>query len=59
MVFSDLLQGNQFQCGQCLDKIHQRKTEEFYEQKSVIVEITLNKLQYGNGVYCAVDEHMK
>lgn len=59
MVSSDLLQAKYSQCSQCFNEIHQRRTEKFYEEKSVIAEITLNKLRNSNGVYCAIDEHMK
>lgn len=55
MIFSHLLQVKQFQRGQCLNEIHQREIE----QKSVLVEITLNKLQYGNEVHCATHKHVK
>lgn len=55
MIFSHLLQVKQFQRGQCSNEIHRREAE----QKSVIVEITLNKLQDSNGVHCATDKHMK
>lgn len=44
---------------QCLNEIHQRNTEYFYEEKSVVVEITLSKLQYSSTVYCAINERMK
>ena len=53
MVFSDL-QAKQFQHGQCLNEILKR-----FMNRSLIVEITLNKLQYGNAVYCAIDDHIK
>lgn len=39
-----------FEMNQCLNEIHQRNIEEFYEEKSAVVEITLSKLQYSSSI---------